>query len=151
MSRVDHDVVIVGAGLVGLALAVALARAGLSVALADRGNVATAETPPTATWDARIRDQSGQRRVSAGQGAWQTLPAERVAAVKRGNLRRRGRTVALPDLGERALAWIVENRAQRALVATVRTESLSKCWHRVPRRRLACRCRRAALPPTVAQ
>jgi len=39
-SEVDYEVIIVGAGLVGLALAVALARAGLHVALVDRGKIA---------------------------------------------------------------------------------------------------------------
>ena len=39
-----HDVVIAGAGLPGLALAAALARGGLNVALADRAAV---DTPAT--------------------------------------------------------------------------------------------------------
>ena len=40
------DVVVAGAGLVGLALATALARANLSVALVDRAPVVIAEDDP---------------------------------------------------------------------------------------------------------
>jgi 2-polyprenylphenol 6-hydroxylase len=127
MTRVDHDVVIVGAGLVGLSLAAALARAGLSVALADRGNVAAADTAPAATWDARVYAISpGSAAFLHGQGVWQGLPAERVAAVEAmevfGDADGRLHFDAY-ELGERALAWIVENRElNAALVATVRTE-----------------------------
>jgi 2-polyprenyl-6-methoxyphenol hydroxylase-like FAD-dependent oxidoreductase len=153
MSRVDHDVVIVGAGLVGLALAVALARAGLSVALADRGNVAAADAPSAATWDARVYAISpGSAVFLHGQGAWQTLPSERVAAVEAmeifGDAGGRLRFDAY-DLGERALAWIVENRElNAALVATVRTEPrievLAPCVpSATPCASMSCACRRS--------
>ena len=46
----DFDVAVAGAGLVGMALAPALARAGLKVALIDRGPVAAPEFD-TDTWD----------------------------------------------------------------------------------------------------
>ena len=127
MNRVDHDVVIVGAGLVGMALAAALARAGLSVVLADRGNVDTPDTPSAATWDARVYAISpGSAGFLHGQGVWQKLPAERVAAIEAmeifGDADGRLRFDAY-QMGERALAWIVENRElNAALVATVRTE-----------------------------
>jgi ubiquinone biosynthesis UbiH/UbiF/VisC/COQ6 family hydroxylase len=127
MNRVDHDVVIVGAGLVGLALAVALARAGLSVALADRSIVACADAPSAATWDARVYAISpGSAGFLHGQGVWQTLPAERVTAIEAmeilGDAGGRLHFDAY-ELGERALAWVVENRElNAALVASVRTE-----------------------------
>ena len=47
------DVLVAGAGLVGLALAAALARSGLAVTLVDRAPVAAPEYDP-ATWDARV-------------------------------------------------------------------------------------------------
>jgi 2-polyprenylphenol 6-hydroxylase len=127
VSRIDHDVVIVGAGLVGLALAVELARAGLSVAVVDRGSVAAAQPTPTDTWDARVYAISpGSAGFLHRQGVWQALPAERVAPVDAmeifgdadGELH-----FDAYELGERALAWIVENRElNAALVAAVRTQ-----------------------------
>jgi len=67
-----YDVVIAGAGLVGLALAPALARAGLSVALVDRAPIAAPEPDP-ATWDARVYaispgSASFLRRSARGSG-----------------------------------------------------------------------------------
>lgn len=116
---VDYDVLIAGAGLVGLALATALARAGLSVALADRADVAAAPTARTGEdWDTRIYAISpGSAAFLAEQGAWQALPPDRVTAVE--SMRVEGDGGALLhfsayELGERALAWIVEERALRA-------------------------------------
>jgi 2-polyprenyl-6-methoxyphenol hydroxylase-like FAD-dependent oxidoreductase len=47
------DVVVAGAGLPGLALASALARTGLRIALADRAPIATPDSD-AGTWDTRI-------------------------------------------------------------------------------------------------
>lgn len=134
MTRVDHEVMIVGAGLVGLALAAALARAGLAVAVVDRGGVAATDVP--SSWDARVYAISpGSAEFLHGLGVWQRLPAERLAAVEAmeifGDGGGRLRFDAY-ELGERALAWIVENRELNvALVETVRTgpgiEVLAPC------------------------
>lgn len=127
MSRDERDVVIIGAGLVGLALAVSLARAGLTVTLADRGAIAAPESPEDAEWDARVYAVSpGSAEFLHGHGAWQHLPAKRMAPIEAmevfgdggGHLR-----FDAYELGERALAWIVENRAlNAALVAAVRED-----------------------------
>jgi 2-octaprenylphenol hydroxylase len=111
------DVVIAGAGLVGLALAAALARTGLAVALADRAAVGVAEPEPE-SWDARVYAISpGSARFLGELGAWPELPVERLTAVEA--MRVEGDTGSVLsfsayDLGERALAWIVEERALRA-------------------------------------
>ena len=116
-----RDVIIVGAGLVGLALAAALARAGLSVMIADRGNVATSAAPRDTDgdgWDQRVYAISpGSACFLHSIGAWQLLPVERIAPIEAMDVRgdAGGRIeFSAYELGERALAWIVENRALNA-------------------------------------
>jgi 2-polyprenylphenol 6-hydroxylase len=134
----DHDVVIVGAGLVGLSLAAALARSGLSVAIVDRHTIAAANEDDTHAdnWDSRVYAVSpGSAEFLHGQGVWQRVPAERIAPIHameiygddRGHV-----SFDAYDLGERSLAWIVENRElNAALVAAVRAiaeiEVLAPC------------------------
>ena len=84
MSRApepDFDVLIAGAGLVGQALAPALANCGLSVALVDRAAVTVPESPAVRRrlGCARLRDQPGQRGAAAR--AWSVA----VAAVRPGD------------------------------------------------------------------
>jgi ubiquinone biosynthesis UbiH/UbiF/VisC/COQ6 family hydroxylase len=125
------DVVVAGAGLPGLALASALARAGMRVALADRAPVAAgfgsgpappmplaAGKPPHTGFDPRVYAISpGSAAFLAGIGAWQHLPVERIQPVEQMHIAgdRRGiLDFSAYDLGERALAWIVEESALRA-------------------------------------
>ncbi|MGA8033333.1 MAG: UbiH/UbiF family hydroxylase [Casimicrobiaceae bacterium] len=111
----SRDVVIAGAGLVGLALGAALARSGLGVTLVDRGPLAAAETDG---WDVRVYAISpGSASFLQAICAWQGLSCERIAAIE--SMRIEGDTGATLsfsayELGERALAWIVEERALRA-------------------------------------
>jgi len=115
-----RDVIIVGAGLVGLALAAALARAGLSVTIADRGSVATSAAPRDADdgWDQRVYAISpGSACFLHSIGAWQLLPVERIAPIEAMDVRgdAGGRIeFSAYELGERALAWIVESRELNA-------------------------------------
>jgi len=117
------DVLVAGAGLPGLAAAVALARSGLSVTLADRHRVAAPEPDP-GTWDARVYAISpGSAAFLRSLGAWQALPEDRLTPVEAMAIEGdRGANLDFDayDLHERALAWIVEERALRAaLVAQV--------------------------------
>ena len=119
-----RDVIIVGAGLVGLALAAALVRAGLSVTLFDRGNVAAAESGvANGGWDQRIYAISpGSASFLHTLGAWQLLPVERIAPIEAMDVRgdAGGRIeFSAYELGERALAWIVENRELNAALVQV--------------------------------
>jgi ubiquinone biosynthesis UbiH/UbiF/VisC/COQ6 family hydroxylase len=119
----EPDVLIAGAGLPGLALAVALARSGLAVTLADRHAVAAPE-PDASTWDPRVYAISpGSAAFLRSLGAWQALPEDRLAPVESMLIEGdRGATLGFDayDLAERALAWIVEERVLRAaLVAQV--------------------------------
>lgn len=125
------DVLIAGAGLVGLALAAALARSGLSVALADRTPVAMPELPADAeNWDSRVYAISpGSAAFLRAIGAWQHLGCDSVEAVESMRVEGDGGAsleFSANDLGERALAWIVEERSLRAgLLPRVRTEGVA--------------------------
>ena len=80
MSSERYQVVIVGAGLVGAAAALALGRQGLRVALIER------QPPqlPDDTWDTRIYAISpAPQRFLERIGAWQHLDAARIQPVFR--------------------------------------------------------------------
>ena len=80
MSSERYQVVIVGAGLVGAAAALALGRQGVRVALIER------QLPdvPAETWDTRIYAISpASQRFLERFGAWQRLDAQRIHPVFR--------------------------------------------------------------------
>jgi len=77
---VDSEVVIVGAGLVGASLAIALGRRGVSVALIEPSPPAT----PTEDWDSRIYAISpASQDFLSSLGVWQALDAQRIQPVER--------------------------------------------------------------------
>ena len=115
----DYDVLVAGAGLVGLAVAPALAQLGLRVALADRVPVAMpAVADSDADWDTRVYAISpGSAAFLRAVGAWQALAPERISAIEAMTVTGdsgASLTFSAYDLGERALAWIVEERELRA-------------------------------------
>jgi 2-octaprenylphenol hydroxylase len=126
MPTTQYDVVVAGAGLVGMALAPALARSGLAVALVDRAPIAAPEPDPD-SWDARVYAISpGSAKFLHTLGAWQSLPPERLSAIEGMHVAGdAGATLRFSayDLGERALAWIVEERALRAALLPIVYES----------------------------
>ena len=130
-SATDCDVLIAGAGLVGLALAPALAASGLAVALVDRAPVVVPDPPAEGGgWDTRVYAISpGSAELLRAVGAWQALPVERIAAIE--SMKVEGDdggalNFSAYDVGERALAWIVEERALRAaLVPLVRAAGVA--------------------------
>ncbi len=117
MTTVAVDVAIAGAGLPGMSLAVALAHAGLRVALVDRAPIALPEFDP-ATWDARVYAISpGSARFLHAIGAWQALPPDRITAIEAMHVVGDGGACldfSAYEMNERALAWIVEERSLRA-------------------------------------
>ena len=109
-AAIDRDVLIVGAGLPGLALALALRGSGLTVALVDRHLPAADES---AAWDARIYAISpGNAQFLHAIGVWPRMDRERLTAVETMRVfgDRAGAQLDFSafDSGERALAWIVE-------------------------------------------
>jgi 2-octaprenylphenol hydroxylase len=127
----DCDVLIAGAGLVGQALAPALAAAGLTVALADRAPMTVPEPPAGDTdWDSRVYAISpGSASLLRALGAWQALPSERITPIETMHVEGDdggALNFSAYEIGERALAWIVEERALReALVPLVHTAGVA--------------------------
>jgi len=133
----DFDVVIVGGGLAGLSLAVALRAGPLKVALVEGALPAR-----LAGWDARIYAVSpGNARFLESIGVWQHLDAGRISPVQRMEIRGDAGgelNFSAWDSGVGELAWIVESallqqelresakrQANLTLLCPARAESLS--------------------------
>lgn len=118
----DYDLIIVGGGLAGLALAVALRRSRLKVAVVE----ARAPLPPGG-WDARIYAVSpGNARFLDDIGIWQHLDLARCAPVRKMSVHGDGGGVLefsayASGVGE--LAWIIEaGLLQRELWETAKRQ-----------------------------
>jgi 2-octaprenylphenol hydroxylase len=76
----QFEIVIVGGGLVGASMALALANSRYSVALLE--GRAPAPLPQDESWDARVYAISpGNKQFLRDIGAWQRMPPKRLAAV----------------------------------------------------------------------
>ena len=122
----DSDLIVVGAGLVGAALALALGRSGLTVTVVE------AAPPPPAPegWDARIYALSpGSRDLLRSLGAWDGLDTARIEPVTGMSVHgdRAGARIDFDalDSGVPALAYIVEGGA----VARALWQELDKAEH----------------------
>ena len=130
----DFDVVILGGGLAGLSLAVALKRCRLSIALIE----VRPPTPPDG-WDARIYAVSpANARFLDGIGIWPELEAARMTPVRSMEIYgdAGGRlNFSAYDAGVGELAWIVEaSLMQRELWETARRQGdVTLISHGVPR------------------
>ena len=112
----DYDVVIAGAGLVGITTAVSLSRLGLRVALVHPSS-STVSVPPE-----RVATESFENRVFAirpstkrfltDEQLWKDISSDRIQRVTRMHIDGEGRerlTLAADDAGIAELACIVEN------------------------------------------
>ncbi len=119
--RHAFDVVIVGGGLVGLSLARALARSGLTLALVEAQPPGAFTPGAQEGWDNRVYAISpGSAVFLEACGAWGRLQSERVARVEAMRVYGDDVNARLEfdayDAGLRELAFIVENRGlQHAL------------------------------------
>ncbi len=114
-----HDVAVVGGGLVGASVALALQAAGLDVALIEPRPLQ--RRPAADAWDSRIYAISpGNVAFLDGLGVWSRIDAQRVQRVEAMAIFGDERTGRLEfsayDAGLRELAFIIEGGAlQRAL------------------------------------
>jgi 2-polyprenylphenol 6-hydroxylase len=113
VTQTTFDVAIVGAGLVGAALALALRDTGLSVALLDAR--APQPLPQDASWDSRVYAISpGSVAFLDALGVWADLPRARLTQVEAmrifGDDALSELDFSAYDVGHAALAWIVESR-----------------------------------------
>ncbi|WP_148717464.1 UbiH/UbiF family hydroxylase [Chitinolyticbacter meiyuanensis] len=122
MHSYDADLIIVGGGLVGAALAARLAHTPLSVLLLE-GRAPHFDFEP-GSWDARVYAISrASRRLLTEIGAWQRMNPARLQSVSTmrifGDDARARLEFAAPEAGVDELAVILENRElQRALWQT---------------------------------
>ena len=115
---VDYDLIIVGGGMVGASLAIALAGTPLRVALLEAVPFRSRSQP---SYDDRaIALAYGTRRIFAGMGLWSAL-AHEVTPIVNIHISDRGHFGATHldsrDSGAEALGYVVESRALGASLA----------------------------------
>jgi 2-octaprenyl-6-methoxyphenol hydroxylase len=130
----SYDLVVVGGGLAGAALACALGGRGLRLALVEMGGLtpAAAAAPGEAAYDARaIALAYGSRRILEGIGIWEVL-REQATPIRHVHVSDRGgfgfTRLHAASLGVEALGYVVE---ARALGAVLRSRLLSDPGTRV--------------------
>lgn len=111
MSR--FDVIVVGGGLVGAALAVALGKSGLRLALVEQTQ--PHPLPDDQSWDARIYAVTpGNARFLKHLGAWDMINASRIAPIQAMSIRGDDGVSHLEfdayEAGVTELGFIVESR-----------------------------------------
>jgi 2-octaprenylphenol hydroxylase len=111
VSSRSFDVVIVGAGMVGGALACALGGSGLRVAVLERASLSAGMPSRTQLRVSAI--SAASQRMLERLGAWALLPAQRVSPYERMVVWDAAGSGSIEfdcgDVGTGALGWIVEN------------------------------------------
>ncbi len=109
----DSDVLIVGAGPAGLALAVALADAGLRSLVLEQQPMAALEQPAEDGREIALTHRA--RRLMQAWGLWQRLPEEAIAPLREARvLDGEAPTTLSFGPGHEALGWLVPNHLIRA-------------------------------------
>jgi 2-polyprenylphenol 6-hydroxylase len=117
-SGAAYDVLIVGGGMVGAALACALGNSSLKVAVLDRAPPAEPDTG----YDQRVSAITlASQSLFENVGAWVGMTRQRVSPVREMQVWSEGGSGAIhfnaAEIGEPCLAWIIENRViQAALI-----------------------------------
>ncbi len=116
--KINYDIVIIGGGMVGAALADTLGNSSLKVALLDRAPPAA----PDEHYDQRVSAITlASQSVFENIGAWDGMVRRRVSPVREMQVWSEGGSGSIhfnaAEIGEPCLAWIVENRViQAALI-----------------------------------
>ena len=115
-AGLSHDVLIVGGGMVGAALACALVDQNLRVAIVEQGRP---PAMPGGDYGLRVSAIApGSRMILEALNAWSRIPPQRICPVERMNVwDSQGAGVICFDsaeIGEPCLAYIVENDAVQA-------------------------------------
>ncbi len=111
----NYDIVIVGGGMVGSALACALGNSPLKVAVLEQ----TLPPAPPQEYDLRVSAITlASQTLFENIGAWEGMLRRRVAAVREMQVWDEGGTGSIhfnaAEIGEACLAWIVENSVMQA-------------------------------------
>lgn len=109
----DYDILVVGGGMVGAALACALGNSGLRIAVIEAVPL-TASTQPS--YDGRaIALAFGSRRIFEGIGVWSEVARLGATPIEKIHISDRGRFgfthLSCAELGQEALGYVVEARA----------------------------------------
>jgi len=112
MANQKYDIVIVGGGMVGAALACAVARNGLRVAVID-----SVEPQPfeNSEYDLRVSSLTlGSKAIFETVGAWQDMIQQRVSCVDAMEIWDEGGSGSIrfdsADMAQPCLAYVIENR-----------------------------------------
>ncbi|MGA9031067.1 MAG: UbiH/UbiF/VisC/COQ6 family ubiquinone biosynthesis hydroxylase [Sulfuricaulis sp.] len=117
-SGAAYDVLIVGGGMVGAALACALGTSSLKVAVLDRASPAA----PDKEYDQRVSAITlASQSLFENIGVWDGMVRRRVSPVREMQVWSEGGSGSIhfnaAEIGEPCLAWIIENRViQTALI-----------------------------------
>ena len=126
-----YDVIVVGGGLVGATLALALGETGLRVAIVERSSAPAPAPGPD--FAARVSAFTvASERILRAVGAWPLLPAERIGPMREMHVWERSGEVRFDsaEIGEPCLGHIVENAVVQWAVEQ-RIEALPNVeWHR---------------------
>lgn len=114
----DTDLVIIGGGLVGASLAVALAETGLRITVVE---ATAADTPAHPSYDERVIALSlGSARIFEGMGLWSAI-APAAAPIQQVHVSDRGHCgfahLAAADEGVPALGYVASARAMGAALS----------------------------------
>ena len=126
-----YDTVIVGGGLVGATLALALGRIGLRVAIVERSD--TPAVPPGPTRDLRVSAFTvASEHVLRALDVWPALPAERIGPMREMHVWEQAGEVHFDSagIGEPVLGHVIENALVQWAVEQ-RIDALPNVeWHR---------------------
>ena len=119
------EVLIVGAGPAGLALAIALARAGIASTVLEQAPLASLAEPPEDGRDIALTHRA--RHILEELGIWQRLPAGEIAPLRQAHVMDGTSPWVLPFSaareGHEALGWLVPNHRIRAACHAVASDS----------------------------